>query len=530
MAPPIKIVTNAGLREYLRATAKRTSFFLMLALAGLDPCAFGNTGDLDPSFGDGGSGYLNFSNFSLGQTATAVLSQPDGDVIVVGNLDFLILLGPTNGSNAISVARLLPDGSLDPTFGDTVNSPGQTTITDAESEIALAYAAALTPDGHIIIAGSIENIGIPMVQQASVWRLTTTGALDTSFGGGTGQVSVGQSAQFGAVLVGDGSNLAENELVLGGYQLDTNRNHNSQIVVRMSPDGAIETGYGNASFASGGDYWVGGVQCPNSQSDSEITALAFNPQFPLGFGSSYLYAAGNCSSPSVVSEATVIAYTADTIADTTFGGGGLGFFTFGSSIATEPSFATGMQTHVSSTAEMVITIAGYVEESAVPGETHYGVAQVLKNGHFNTAFGAGGAITYDLGECCTGDPKDMSKAVGVLVQRDGRVVVGISRSVADGSEPSFALARLTTSGRQDASFAVDSLTSGFQSYSLNEFGGAENDSYSVPVAMGFTAGEKILLAGYLDDGSGNNYFAVARIDNDRIFTDGFDGVAVPAPE
>lgn len=493
--------------------------------------AFANDGDLDTSFAGDGSGYIGWPNVTFGQGAVATLAQPDGDIVVVGNLTLLVsgFMGSFTESNEIGVARLLPNGGFDPTFGDIAHTPGQITIGDAGSSSSTAYAAALSVDGRIVIVGETQDIGLVASPQASVWRLTSTGLLDTSFAG-EGQVPVGPGAQFNAVLVGDGSNLTANEIVAGGYILDSARGHKSQFIVRLAADGTVESGYGNATFSAGGNYWVGGVQCPDNASDSEITALAFNPQFFLGYVTSYLYAAGNCSSSSVVSESTVIAFSSTTIADTNFGNGGLAYFTFGSTIASEPSFTTAMQTHVGPGGEMIITLAGYVEETGVSGETHVGVAQVLQNLQFNPAFGFGGNLTFDFGACCAGDPKDESSGVAVLIQRDGKIVVGASRLVGDGqSLRTFALARLTPTGTRDNTFAPGSQFPGTQLYYFEQFGGAENNSFSVPTSMAFTAGEKIVMAGYIDDGSGYDYFGVLRVDNDRIFTDGFDGPPLPAP-
>lgn len=525
------VIMHANSR-FLIDSALRLLFRAAISLFLIEGIAFANDGDPDATFADNGTGYLGWSTLNLGQRATAVLSQPDGDIILVGNLTELVsgFGGSLTNSNAIAVARLLPNGQLDPTFGDTINTPGQTLIGSPPIASSTAFAAALSPNGQIVIAGSSVSIGIVSQQQASVWRLTSTGNLDATFGDGAGQVIVGQSAQFNAVLIGDGSNLPVNEIVAGGYLFDPARGHNSQFIVRLATDGTIETGYGNDTFATGGNYWVGGVQCPDNQSDSEIVALAFNEQYLLGYVTSYLYAAGNCSSSSVVSESTVIAFSGSTIADTNFGNGGLGYFTFGNTIATEPSFTSGMQTHISSNGDMIITIAGYVEESSTPGETHVGVAQVLQNGQFNTAFGFSGHTTLDFGECCAGDPTDQSTAVAMLVQHDGNIVIGVSHLVSDGvSLRTFALARLTALGARDAAFAPGSQFGGTQTYYFEEFGGIENDSFSVPYAMAFTAGEKIVMTGYIDDGSGNDYFSVLRVTNDRIFTDGFDGTPVPPP-
>ncbi len=95
-------------------------------------------GSLDPSFGAAGIATTNLggrSDFSF-----AVALQPDGKFVVVGRTD----VGATDD---IAVARYNPNGTLDSSFGT-----GGVVVSDLGSDDE-AYAVALQPDGKIVVAG-----------------------------------------------------------------------------------------------------------------------------------------------------------------------------------------------------------------------------------------------------------------------------------------------------------------------------------------------------------------------------------------
>ncbi len=95
----------------------------------------------------------------------------------------------TTAEGVITVSRLLPDGSPDPTF----DGDGKATIESAG--FPSAHALALQPDGKILLIG-FTNMPGPS-EDATVWRLNANGgsgapngALDTTFGtGGTVQLA-----------------------------------------------------------------------------------------------------------------------------------------------------------------------------------------------------------------------------------------------------------------------------------------------------------------------------------------------------
>ena len=95
----------------------------------------GTDGLYDPSFGPNGNGQVAI-DFGGNDVANAMALQPDGKILVAG----------TDG-DGFAVARLMPNGSLDPSFGaggkSTVNFTG----------VDIAYGMALQPDGKIILAG-----------------------------------------------------------------------------------------------------------------------------------------------------------------------------------------------------------------------------------------------------------------------------------------------------------------------------------------------------------------------------------------
>ncbi len=93
-------------------------------------------GSYDPGFGVGPIGQVPI-DFGGADTANAVALQPDGKIVVAG----------TDG-DAFAVARLMPNGSLDSSFG----SGGRTTANCGGSDTA--NAIALQPDGKIVLAGT----------------------------------------------------------------------------------------------------------------------------------------------------------------------------------------------------------------------------------------------------------------------------------------------------------------------------------------------------------------------------------------
>ena len=119
------------------------------------------SGELDKSFG--GDGTVT-TDFVWRARTTDALLQRDGRIIVVGDVnrrDF--------EEDDVALARYLPDGSLDPSFGRR----GRLRLDGSST------ASALTPSGRILIAGSDES------RRRSYWaitRLLQTGEVDPSFG------------------------------------------------------------------------------------------------------------------------------------------------------------------------------------------------------------------------------------------------------------------------------------------------------------------------------------------------------------
>src|SRR5215204_3077446 len=92
-------------------------------------------GDLDPTFGSGGKVSTDFSG--AGDLGHAVATQPDGNIIVVGQSGI-------NGVYHSALVRYNPNGSLDSSFGFN----GQTVVTlDGAGD--LLVSVIVLPNGKI---------------------------------------------------------------------------------------------------------------------------------------------------------------------------------------------------------------------------------------------------------------------------------------------------------------------------------------------------------------------------------------------
>src|SRR6185436_1440237 len=105
------------------------------------------------------------------------------------------------GSNRL--ARLYPDGSLDPSF-----NPG----TGPDGDI---NAVAIQPDGRIVVAGYFNRFD--GVSRSGIARLNADGSLDTSFDPGTGVGTVSVHPQAHTVALH-----ADGKIVIGGYFRNVN--------------------------------------------------------------------------------------------------------------------------------------------------------------------------------------------------------------------------------------------------------------------------------------------------------------------
>src|SRR5262249_50144382 len=131
----------------------------------------------DPSFGAGG---LATVNFGPGIAALwAVTMAADGRIIAVGATP-----------EAIVVARVLPNGALDPAFG--AGGIALTPMGEASNGISPGMGVALQPDGKIVVAGR----GFPLEGgnlRGIVLRYAPDGTLDSTFNG-RGYVTVSDVA------------------------------------------------------------------------------------------------------------------------------------------------------------------------------------------------------------------------------------------------------------------------------------------------------------------------------------------------
>ena len=137
------------------AVGRSTGAILVKAQA----AAASTPGSLDPTFGNGGK------VLSPGGGATDAILQSNGDIVV---------------STGSGVARFLPTGQLDATFG----SGGLASAGFVGGEGL--QGVALQPDGKIIWVGSQNTPGFPAFGTFSfaLARFNANGTLDTSFGTG----------------------------------------------------------------------------------------------------------------------------------------------------------------------------------------------------------------------------------------------------------------------------------------------------------------------------------------------------------
>ena len=177
---------------------------------------------------DGGvdPGFLLGSGVNGGSISSIAL-QPDGKALIAG------WFFQVNGATCPTIARLNADGTVDSTF-NSVNGASYS-----------VYSTAVQPDGRIVVAGDFSSFnGTP---RAGIARLNPDGTLEDSFDPGTGSPAV---RGFAVALQPDG------KILLGGFFSDI-RGVPRNNVARFNPDGTLDDTFAPSAGISGTVFAIG---------------------------------------------------------------------------------------------------------------------------------------------------------------------------------------------------------------------------------------------------------------------------------
>ncbi|MBV9720095.1 MAG: hypothetical protein JOZ77_12310 [Candidatus Eremiobacteraeota bacterium] len=197
-------------------------------------------GSLDPTFGKGGKVVLASSMEPM-----MALEQPDGRIVIGSN-------GTGQAQNA--VVRLMPNGSLDKSFGHN----GSVSL-----DLYAAYAMALQPDGKLLVGGIASSNGD---RDAELVRLQTNGNLDATFGkGGVVRFDYLAGTSNGTLVILVQSN---GDVIAGGFALNPTSDSHRTSLARFDSSGNPDASFGaNGVVAVDA---VGGVTAMGLQSNGDI--------------------------------------------------------------------------------------------------------------------------------------------------------------------------------------------------------------------------------------------------------------------
>jgi uncharacterized delta-60 repeat protein len=177
----------------------------------------------------------------------ALAVQLDGKVVIGGRFSAV------NGQPRNNIARLNPDGTLDPTFAATVQAGVNGQIN----------ALALPPSGGILVGGAFTEVGT--VQALNLGRYNADGTADKTFGHQPGQEAGANGPVFalavqpdGKVVVGGNFSTVLGQPRRGVARLNTDNSLDGPIAGQTGLNGAVRAlaGTTDDGFVAGGTFQV----------------------------------------------------------------------------------------------------------------------------------------------------------------------------------------------------------------------------------------------------------------------------------
>lgn len=415
-----------------RTMRKIASFFTLAFVIVFSPALKAqNAGDLDTTFGVGGKVLTAFGADAPSVVGSAIGVLPSGRIFLSGSAQ-------REEMTDLAVSCFDTIGRLESTF----DGDGRMTMDLGSVIEEINYAMAVQRDDRIVVAGSGDHNFL-------IARFHPDGTLDRSFGpDGTGKVrtNAGHWAYDVAIQ-------SDDKILVSGYFYYPRFSSYRFAVVRLNPNGVLDTSFGGGSgyvlHDGGPDFMVS--QNPVSvalQQDGKIvlagTGYDTPPTVQYGFFLMRLNIGGTL--------------------DNTFGSGGRVFTNFGlpgdqaSDVLVQP--------------DGKIVVAGRDGQSMA-------LVRYTVNGTLDRSFDGDGIVTNDLG-----DPsQDLASSVTLQPDTGGKILV-TGHTISEGASlEDFFVARYNTNGSLDSSFSGDGMV-------MTDFGGVD-----VATSLAMQTDGKILVGG-----------------------------------
>lgn len=356
-------------------------------------------GTLDLSFG-GGDGYRIFDLGNGHDNASAVAIQEDGRIIVVGSGSY----DPVNNSQDMVIKRLLADGTTDVLFAaDNIFDLNGTRTIDLGGTAQGGYGVLLRADGRIVVMGNTNSVAQSEILLA---QLLPGGAFDESFSyDGLQTTAFGAGISMGARAFVD---LPEGKLIVAGTLGE------DVGLVRYNADGSVDL-----SFSGDGRSLIPSPQPPfNQVSNVNVKAMVVDAQLRT-------IIVGTITNTDLLHPATsnstafVLRCLPDGTADATFGYNGWA----------EVHLGSGGDVHVAS--DGTLLVAGTTNHAP----TNMRVTRLSSTGSVDVTFATNGMALVDFANAS-------DHASCMLVQPDGRILLGGATDYNGDQRNQFALARL----------------------------------------------------------------------------------------
>ncbi len=468
--------TNAG--KVVIVGGYQDGFDFHVSMLRLNP-----DGTQDTAFGKGGEVKTTVNQNDLAEDAVI---QSDDKIVVAGFSD-----------NQAMVLRYQPDGDLDTAFG---GGDGMVTFAAAAGKFARVSSVALQSDGKIVVAGYGE-VSAATGRDIMIARLTSAGALDTSFGGGDGISTLsltspdpspdpsppfvgGTDRARGVALQSDGKIVfvGQTSNPAGSTCNTVNFADFQSVVGRLNANGTLDT-----SFDSDGSRILSLGTTSNCPDDGfrDVTVQSDGKIVAVGYANTTMDYATNAKN-----NVSVARFNSNGSFDNAFSDDGR----LATPISSTESFLSDVAEEVHVLSDGKILVGAYSDDGTdnhagvVVSQNNFAALRYNTNGTLDTSFGGDGIGEYDFSQNDTFD--------AMVVDATGRpVLAGYSYVAGQFVDPKVAVARVRTDGALDTTFnGTGTFFKQLQGSSVELGAGVARQ------AIGANAG-KLVVVGSTDAGS-----------------------------